>query len=202
MRFSARVPDLVHSRTTARIVRFLLNHTAAMSEREMASVLKVSHMSVNRTLRELAAVNFAGFVTIGKAHVWSVNRRSYAYRVLSRHFAGAGKGSDPLADLKATIVAHTPWSVVRRVLLFGSIARGDDTSDSDIDVCYLVANPAARARLAPAVEKLSNICLEKYGNHLAPYIITTTEAAGKVRAALWSEIRAGVEIHPPTKGRK
>lgn len=202
MRFSATLQDLVHSRTTAKIVRFLLNHTAAMSEREMASVLKVSHMSINRTLRELAAVNFAGFVTVGKAHVWSVNRRSYAYRVLSRYFAGDGAGSDPRADLKVTIAEHTPWILVRRVLLFGSIAKGADTADSDIDVCYLVANKSAREQLTPTVEKLSGICLEKYGNRLAPYILTVAEAASKARAALWSEIQAGVEIHPPAKGKK
>ena len=202
MRFSAELADLVYSRTKAKIVRFLLNHTAAMSEREMASVLKVSHMSINRTLQELAAVNFASFVTIGKAHVWSINRQSYAYRVLAKHFAGGRTGSDPMTDLKAMIAENIPWKLVRRGILFGSLARGEDTADSDIDVCFLVANKAAKEQLATTVEKLSGLCLEKYGNRLAPYILTATEAASKNRAALWSEIQAGVEIYPPTKRKK
>ncbi len=202
MRFAMSPIDLTYSRTTAKIVRFLLSHTASMSEREMASVLKVSHMSVNRTLRELAAVNFAFFVTIGRAHVWSVNRKSYAYRVLARHFAGDSAGSDPLADLKATIAEHTPWRLVRRVLLFGSVSKGEDTEDSDIDVCFMVNGKVAKERLMPAVEKLSDICLAKYGNRLAPYILTAAEAASKERATLWSEILAGIEIRPLAKRNK
>jgi Mn-dependent DtxR family transcriptional regulator len=40
-----------------------------MSEREIASILKVSHMSINRTMKELAELNFVNFITIGKDHL-------------------------------------------------------------------------------------------------------------------------------------
>ena len=54
MKFNVTLFDLINSPTKLNIVRFLINHTASMSEREIASILNVSHMSVNRIMKELA----------------------------------------------------------------------------------------------------------------------------------------------------
>ena len=48
----------VSSPVRRRITAFLLGHSAVMSEREIAAILKVSHMSVNRALTKLAELNF------------------------------------------------------------------------------------------------------------------------------------------------
>ncbi len=82
MKFHISLLDVLNSKTRVKIIKFLLTHEASMSEREIASILKVSHMSINRTMRELADVNFVDFVTVGKAHLWKVNRKSYAFKVL------------------------------------------------------------------------------------------------------------------------
>jgi len=76
MKFHASPLDILNSKTKVKIIKFLLTHRAYMSEREIASVLKVSHMSVNRTMRELADMNFVNFTTVGKAHLWMLNRKS------------------------------------------------------------------------------------------------------------------------------
>lgn len=66
MKFKVSLLDVLSSKTKVKIIKFLLKHEASMSEREIASILKVSHMSINRTMRELADVNFVNFVNIGK----------------------------------------------------------------------------------------------------------------------------------------
>ena len=73
MKFDFSPAEVLNSKTKTKIVTFLLNHEAAMSEREIASVLDVSHMSINRMMKELADINFVHYVTIGKAHLWQVN---------------------------------------------------------------------------------------------------------------------------------
>jgi predicted nucleotidyltransferase len=196
MKFNASVIDILNSKTKLKIVKFLLTHEASMSEREIASILKVSHMSINRTMRELSGVNFVDFVSIGKAHLWKVNRKSYAFKVLSEFIKGVSGIQEPLDDLKAMILTNMPKTLIKKVVLFGSIAKGEEKMDSDIDVFFLVKNSRDKEKVGSALEKLSNICLETYGNKLSPYILTEQEAKKKARAKFLSEINNGIQIFP------
>lgn len=194
MRFNASLINILNSETKLKIAKFLLSHEASMSEREIASVLKVSHMSINRTMRELSEVNFVNFVTVGKAHLWKVNRKSYAFKVLSEFIKGVSGIKDPLDDLKRTILAHLPKALVKRVVLFGSVAKGEEKTDSDIDVFFLVKDAKDKEKIGSALDKLSNRCLATYGNRLSPYILTEAEAKKKSRQKFLSEINKGIEI--------
>jgi predicted nucleotidyltransferase len=196
MKFNASLLDILNSKTKLKIVKFLLTHEASMSEREIASILKVSHMSINRTMRELSEVNFVNFVTIGKAHLWKVNRRSYAFKVLSEFIKGVSRIKDPLHDLKDTILTNISKTLIKKVVLFGSVAKGEEKIDSDIDVFFLVKDSRDKKKVGSALEKLSNACLETYGNRLSPYILSEQETKKKARAKFLSEINKGIEIFP------
>lgn len=196
MKFNASLIDILNSKTKLKIVKFLLTHEASMSEREIASVLKVSHMSINRTMQELSEVNFVNFITIGKAHLWKVNRKSYAFKMLSEFIEGVSRIKDPLDDLKNIILKSTPKALVKKVVLFGSVAKGAGKLDSDIDVFFLVKDNKDKEKLGFALEKLSNACLETYGNRLSPYILTEQETKKKARQKFLSEINKGIKIFP------
>ena len=167
-----------------------------MSEREIASTLKVSHMSINRTMQELSQLNLVHFITVGKAHLWSVNRQSYAYQVLFRLIGGISEIKEPLENLKLTILKNLSGSLVKKIVLFGSIAKGTERPDSDIDIFILVKNKQDKQKLEIYLEKLSNICLEVYGNRLAPYILTAKELEQKKNLKIISEINEGLQIFP------
>ncbi|MCX5712099.1 MAG: nucleotidyltransferase domain-containing protein, partial [Candidatus Omnitrophica bacterium] len=151
-------------------------------------------MSINRAMRELSEVNFVNFVTIGKAHLWKVNRKSYAFKVLSEFIQGVSRIKGPLNDLKETVLTNIPKNLVMKVILFGSIAKGDEKTDSDIDIFFLVKDAKDKEKLEPSLEKLSNACLEIYGNRLSPYVLTAQEIKKQTRQKFLSEIDKGIEI--------
>ena len=200
MKFHISLLDVLTSKAKIKIIKFLLNHVASMSEREIASILNVSHMSVNRTMRELGELNFVNFITIGKAHLWRVNRKSYAFRVLSELFKGVSGIKEPLEDLKEILLNNLPKTLIKKVVLFGSIAKASERSNSDIDVFVLVKNKGSKKKLESQIDKLSNICLEAYGNRLAPYILTEQEIEQKKNLKIVSEINKGIQIFPKKKG--
>ncbi len=200
MKFHISLLDILNSKTKLRIVKFLLTHEAAMSEREIASILKVSHMSVNRTMRELASVNFGNFVTIGKSHLWKINRQSQAFKVLSALIKDVSVIKNPFEDLKDTLLKHLPKSLIKRTVLFGSVSKGLEKADSDIDLFILVKNSQNRNALEPLIEKLSNMCFELYGNRLAPYVLTEQELKQKKNLKIISEIDSGIQVFPKKKG--
>lgn len=202
MKFHISLLDVLNSKTKVKIIKFLLTHEASMSEREIASILKVSHMSVNRTMRDLAELNFVNFVTIGKAHLWRVNRKSYAFRVLSELIKGVSGIKKPLEDLKKILLRNLPKTLIKRVILFGSIAEGSERINSDIDVLVLVKDKQSKEKLEPQIEKLSNTCFEAYGNRLAPYILTKQEMKQKKNLRIISEVDKGIQIFPEGKDCK
>lgn len=199
MKFHISLLDVLNSKTKVKIIKFLLTHEASMSEREIASIVKVSHMSVNRTMRELADMNFVDFVTIGKAHIWKVNSKSYAFKVLSVLIKGVSIIKEPLEDLKNTLLRNLPKTLIRRAVLFGSVAKGLENTNSDIDVFILVKNKRSKEVLEFSIEKLSNICFEVYGNRLAPYILTEQEMKQKKNLRIISEVDKGIQIFPEKK---
>lgn len=194
MKFHGSLLDVLNSKIKVKIVRFLLTHEAAMSEREIASILKVSHMSVNRTMRELARMNFGNFVTIGKSHLWKVNRGSYSFKALSALVENVSTIKNPLGDLKRAIVKYLPKGLVKRAVLFGSVSKGMEKPDSDIDLFILLKTSYDRKKVEPFIEKLSNMCFETYGNRLAPYILTDQEMKQKKNLKIISEINDGIQI--------
>jgi len=200
MEFHISLLNVLNSRVRIKIIEFLLTHEASMSEREIASVLKVSHMSINRTMRELADLNFVNFITVGKAHLWKVNQKSHAYKALSELIKGVLDIKEPIEGLKKTLLKELPEKLVKRVVLFGSVAKGTEKANSDIDIFILVKNRQSKEKIESSIEKLSDVCFDTYGNRLAPYILTVREIKQKKNLRIISEIDNGIQIFPEKQG--
>ena len=195
MRFHLSVADMISSPVRLKVAGFLLTHEAPMSEREIASILKISHMSVNRAMGELSGINFVAFKTVGKAHMWMVNRKSYAYTVVKKIIESANAESSPLAALKEIVLKHLPKERMLRVALFGSVAKGQEREDSDIDIFIVVRTEKDKESLETALEKLSINCLDMFGNRLAPYILSEKEWKAKKSLAVVREAEKGMILY-------
>jgi len=103
----------------------------------------------------------------------------------------------PLEDLKNSILKSLPLSLVVQVSLFGSIASKTETFQSDIDLFVQVTNGDGKQQLELATEKLATLCLEKYGNVLSSYILTTEELKARSDLKLISNIQSGITLYPP-----
>ncbi len=200
MRFHLVLSDYFRSETKLKIVKFLLDHTAAMSEREIASILKISHMSVNRTMRELNGVNLVSYVAVGNAHLWKVNRQSYAYGMLSGLIQQVKGIQDPVEVLKTLILKNLSLRSIKKIVLFGSIADKAEKNDSDIDLFILVKKNENKKAFETALDKLSIECLEKFGNRLAPYTLTEQEFSQKRDLSVIAAINKGIQLYPKQKG--
>ena len=197
MVFHNPILDILNSRTKQKIVLFLLKHEALMSEREIAAVSGVSHMSVNRIMRELTQMNFVHVLRTGRSHLWRINQESYAYQALSDIFQLPAGRLAPFEDLKKTILSNLPLSSIEEIMLFGSIAQGTEQFNSDIDLFIQIKNKNDKRQVEPATEKLAALCLERYGNVLAPYILAREELKARSCLPLITNIKKGIILYPP-----
>ena len=150
-------------------------------------------------MQELAQANLVHYLTVGKAHLWQVNRRSFAYKALRQLFVSLGKSPDPLEELKQVLLKHLPRGLVKRIVLFGSVAKASEEPQSDIDVFILVNDTHDQQRLEAAIEKLSNECLEVFGNRLSPYILTEGQYKQRRDSGIIAQVEQGIQIYPNGK---
>jgi predicted nucleotidyltransferase len=199
MEFHTLQSDIITSKTKLKVINFLINYDHNMSEREISSILDVSHMSVNRIMKELENLNFAHCVRVGNAHLWKVNKKSYAYKSFRMFIEAISKIGNPLEDLKQTILTHLPQDLIERIVLFGSVAKGIEKPTSDIDLFILVATQQHKAKIESHLEKLTILCIDKYGNTLSAYILTKREWAEKKNMKILKELNEGIQLYPKEK---
>ena len=195
MLFNAPVIDIIASPVRLKVAGFLIAHEAPMSEREIASILKISHMSVNRVMSDFAEINLVSFNTVGKAHVWAVNRKSYAYGVVKAIWDSVKAQPEALSVLKRLVLKYLSKPSVLRVVLFGSVSENKERADSDIDLFIVLKTEKAKDAIEPFLENLSADCLDMFGNRLAPYILDQKELKVKSSLAVVRAAEKGVVLY-------
>ena len=196
MQFNISLDKILHSRAKTKILKYLFSEEVSMSERELASIVKVSHMTINRLMKELKALNLVSLEKAGNVNLWRVNKKSYAYHTLFQIIKGLPEALRPIEHLQDTILRHLPKTAIQSAVLFGSIAAGHERPNSDIDLFLLVKNKKTKDKMKPYIDKLFNLCLDLYGNRLSPYVLTEAELVKKQNLPLLSKIKHGIQLYP------
>ena len=136
------------------VLAALLRTGAPLTGRQVHALVSddASLWSVQRALASLVAMGLVESRPVGRALVHTINEEHYAIRPLRELL-------DPLAKLRS-VVTQSVGSDVQAVVLFGSVARGEATPESDIDLA-VIAPPEwpDRARLEDAVhQRMGNTC--------------------------------------------
>jgi predicted nucleotidyltransferase len=194
MQFELSLDKIIGSKAKLKILKYLFGHPASMSENELARLIKVSVMTINRLMKELRELNLVSMERVGNANVWSVNKESYAYATLSKIMGEMSTVPTPLEHLKQTISGNIPKELVKKTILYGSVAQGKSKANSDIDLYILVKSQKEVEELTPYIDKLSALCLSLYGNRLAPYILTELQLQEKKKLPILKEIEKGIQI--------
>lgn len=84
---------LVGSKLKNRVLQFLISNNAPTSERQLAQILGVSHVAVNKSMKELLEYGVVKATSIGSALVWQMNDRSLSYNLVIQYMYLKGRSS-------------------------------------------------------------------------------------------------------------
>ena len=194
MKFNGFFESLVGSRAKARLIHYLLRNELPASEREIARRLGLSHTAVNKALKEFFDLNLVHPLRVGNVNAWRLNKKSYAFGLLSRLRPDGSGFVDPLEELKGEI-ANFLGNMAKEAFLFGSVSEGNETPESDIDVLVVAQKGVGKKIVTEKLEELSSRTLEKYGNILNATVFREKEISEKTSsAALYLAAVKGIRI--------
>ena len=164
---------LIRSPIDMEVLRVLRGTTRPLTGREVARLVRTgSQPTVNASLRRLSEEGLVHDDEAGNAYLYTFNREHLAAPAV-----------ELLADLRSELerrlrVEIAAWEIApAHVSIFGSAARGDGDTQSDIDIFIVRPRPitAEDSRWREQLARLSDHVLEWTGNHAGLSEISETD---------------------------
>ncbi len=199
MKFKDGLDPLFGSPTKLRLLRTLLAAPGRRSTgRALAAQARVSTAQAARDLSDFLDVGLVLRDVQGKSYSWHLNEQHVLTSELSRLFDREAHLGDMLAHEVIRLMAGVP---IRRVRLFGSVARGDERADSDVDLFLEVRTSGEKPAAVSVLEKVRERVWNRFGNPLTALVYTEAETRKPPNPSLLESIdREGIDLRTEDPG--
>jgi predicted nucleotidyltransferase len=196
MRFHKPLSDVLGSRIKVDILRLLSRTRSDHTGREIAGIIGYSHNATRSALEDLERSGLVIYRKAGRANLYSLDEHNIVVTdILSSAFLVEGG----LLGEVASIISRWMGRDLSSILLFGSVARGEESQGSDIDVVVVLKDGTDPTGREEAIADASVEVVRRFGNKLSPILVTESEFERKRRSqkGLWHDIALeGVELKP------
>lgn len=191
----ARPVEAVVGGAQGRLLAVLLQITAPLSLRRLASLAGVSPAQASRVMPRLVGLGIVDRHEVPPASQFVLARDNVAAQVLLQLADARAIALQQIGEAASTI-SPEPVSVIA----FGSLARGEADADSDIDLAVVRADDVDEDEepWADSIDAWRRQVRALTGNEVEIVEATVTEARRKLRgrSELWRNIqREGVVVH-------
>lgn len=152
------------------IIRELDLRVKGLTGREIAKLAKLTPQAAHNTLTNLEAFKIVKRDFAGRSHYFYLNRDIFLYKNIISPMLKAEK------QYKENIfkeIVNALGSSSDSIILFGSVARREETAESDIDICIVYTG--SRTLIEKIVSDLRDTLYSKYGISLGPFYIKKSE---------------------------
>lgn len=174
------IETLLGSRSKLAVLRVLHGVAVPLNASQLASRTGLSWTAISTVLDDLARMGVVNSSSAGRANIHSLNRSSiYVTDLIDPLFVAEERIPDELlADLNSTFEAQA-----LALTIFGSYARDEQVSESDVDVAIVVADLTAKDLVEETVDGYQARFLSRYGAPLSAIVYDAVEAAALSEAA-------------------
>lgn len=183
-------------------LRVLVGAGEQLTQREVARRAGLQHRSIQLALHDLVALGLISRWEGGRDHVVRLQEEHRLVPAIRELFRREADHFLELRQELTTAAARlTRRSGLAGLALFGSVARGTDRPDSDLDLLVLVRHARDLEPALAAVGALAPRLQEKYGARLRPigYVVRDAARLWRRKKAPFADMRqdAMVLAGPP-----
>jgi predicted nucleotidyltransferase len=184
---------IVGSRSKVRLLRVLFRFPESdFTGEDLGRKAGVSKPMTHMALSELVEENLVARRVAGRAYLYRLVPGSYSAKLVAQLFRDE---DSPLEGLARLLRKRLEASPLVSAILYGSVVRGEEKPDSDIDVYLVLRRESDRDRVDVTVSELNHAVLAMFGNRLSPMVKTVEEAKRAYRE------RRGLELTIESEGK-
>ncbi len=172
MIFNKVLSSIFSSSSHIAVLRALQHYKVGISGREIARLSGLSPKSALYALSSLENIKIVTRVIGGRDHLFTLNRENYL----------VNNGILPILQIEDNFLPQLLSLIKQKlskqcisIILFGSVARNEETPESDLDICFVVQNKKTQNNILHAVHNLQDRVFNVYGASLAPVYFTLDE---------------------------
>ena len=171
MKFHNLLEEVFGTSERIRVLRVLTRYRKEFTSRELSSYCGVSVRGVIDILSSFERHGFVKSRRVGKSILWKMDENHYLTKSL---ILSTFRVDDNLVNqLKQNISAVVRKFPVQRAVIYGSLARGEERPDSDIDLLLVVREKGKWVEKLHA--ELGEKILKLFGNTLSVLVYTQNE---------------------------
>lgn len=167
------------------VLRALLDTSTGFTGNEAA---RVSGMHPNSAIKALTSLEGLGIINRqigGRDHIFSLNRKHFLVQeVIIKVFEIENRFPKELFNALKSLLKKHVYSAV----IFGSVARKEESVSSDLDICCIVNNMTDRKNVSALLDKNSPVLFKKFGVKPAPVIFLKGQFIKKKKSKLVQNI--------------
>ena len=177
------------SKIKIRILRLFYRTKGSYSGREVARLIDYSQEATRIALRELMEQGLLKRVYAGTSYIFSLNEEHMLFsKVINNAFLAE---QNSLIEI-VKIFKEQLGKEFLKAVVFGSVARGEERPDSDVDILVVVRDSAHIDDLEDKINKAANLSTVASGNPVMPIVIKAGEyeksRRSKRKQGIWGEI--------------
>lgn len=160
------------------VLRVLQDAAKGVGGREISRMAGMSHRASLQALTALENLSVVSRQRGGRDHLFSLNRE---HRIVS-------KGVLPLLALEQDFLGQLQQFLknglgkeCRSVVLFGSVARREETLTSDVDLCIVLRNARDREKIRARVHEIAPEVKRQFGANLAVLMMSEADFVRRAR---------------------
>jgi len=187
MRLHDPLDDILGSKTKVRILRLLFRTRGLFSGREVSRLIGFSPTHTISNLRELEALGLVLEQHAGNTDLYQLDSQNSAVDgVLAPVFSWESNLFDELAQMFVDKLGRELVSL----RLFGSVARGDEEPNSDVDVLIILTDGSDPDKMEDLIAEVDLDAGRRLGSPVSTIQVTETEYGRKVKGkrGFWKDI--------------
>jgi len=172
--FGGILDEVLRGAPHVRILRYLCRTGGDHTGRAIGRAIQMSHPAVHRALRTLAGRSLVQAARHGSAITYRLNDNHWLVRTGIRPLFNAEAMFLPAVGEAVRNAAGVP---VRSVILFGSLARGEATLESDMDLLCLTDGAAAKEGAERHLLERADFLRRKFGRRFSVLVLPASDFA-------------------------
>jgi predicted nucleotidyltransferase len=190
MRLNKPLNEILGNQIRVEILRTLFKYPGEFTGRHIARLADLPQASVQRQLKVLVDNKILNGRRIGASKSFSLNTKSFFYPTLKRLFNVESKLFSTLQELIDKAINNSPHlrDNLIHASVYGSVVRGEETPQSDIDLFLLFKGAFDKRQIQQAFESVDQQIVTISGMQLHPYAVSISEF-GNVNKKLIEEVR-------------